>query len=147
MSSVLNVQVKAQNQLKHKLDKMYGYRFMKEMYVCFWKRSCTLYNVRSSPYSYQSRLKQWALSTSSRWLLQAVALLYLMSWKVQACRKRGGRGDRCPQLFCRSVNPISIRGAHYPHPVLRAPRISRPCECSAVLYVRNQSNLLEKIHL
>ena len=31
----INVQIKAQNQLKHKLNKMYGYMFMKEIYVYF----------------------------------------------------------------------------------------------------------------
>ena len=44
----------------------------------------------------------------------------------------GGPGEaRAPPLFGRSVNPISTRGAHYPHPVLRAPpdfqTLRRPC--------------------
>ena len=44
---------------------------------------------------------------------------------MQARRKRGGR----------SVNPISTRGAHYPHPVLYAPpQIFRPCD-GPVMYV------------
>ena len=34
----------------------------------------------------------------------------------------GGLGESVPPpLFDRSVNPISTRGAHYPHPVLCAP--------------------------
>ena len=38
---------------------------------------------------------------------------------LQAYRKGGGR----------SVDHISTRGgAHYPHPVLQAPRIFRPCD-------------------
>ena len=43
------------------------------------------------------------------------------SFGLQACRKRGAGGTRAPPLFCRSVNPISTRGAHYPHQVLRSP--------------------------
>ena len=43
----------------------------------------------------------------------------------QGCRKWGGSD---PTGFGRSVYPISTRGAHSPHPVLRAPRIFRPCD-------------------
>ena len=40
----------------------------------------------------------------------------------------GASGGTCPPPFCRSANPISPRGAHYPHPVLCAPQIFRPCD-------------------
>ena len=50
---------------------------------------------------------------------------------LQGCRKRGAGGALDPSVFGRSVNPISTRGAHYPHPVLRAPpgyqTLRRPC--------------------
>ena len=39
----------------------------------------------------------------------------------------GGRAPH-PTLFDRSANPISTRGAHYPHPVLCAPQIFGPCD-------------------
>ena len=40
----------------------------------------------------------------------------------------GGAGGACaPPLFGRSVNPISTRGVHYPHPVIK---IFRPCDGS-----------------
>ena len=40
----------------------------------------------------------------------------------------GGASALAPPVFGRSVNPISTTGAHYPHPVLQAPRIFRPCD-------------------
>ena len=42
-------------------------------------------------------------------------------------------GASVPPVFGRSVNPLSTRGgAHYPHPVLQAPRIFRPCDGPAI---------------
>ena len=46
------------------------------------------------------------------------------TYVIQARRKRGA-GEA---LFGRSVNPISTRGVHYPHPVLHAHQIFRPCD-------------------
>ena len=33
----------------------------------------------------------------------------------------GGGGGRAPPVFCRSVNPVSIRGAHYAHQITTCP--------------------------
>ena len=53
---------------------------------------------------------------------------------TQARRKRGAGGARALPLFGRSVNPISTRGAHYPHPVVYVPpRIFRPCDGPALI--------------
>ena len=46
-------------------------------------------------------------------------------WTDSGLSQAGGWGA---PVFDRSVNPISTRGAHYPHPVLQAPRIFRPCD-------------------
>ena len=53
-------------------------------------------------------------------------ILCIICYYIQYHRKRGALAP--PPVFGRSVNPISTRGAHYPHPVLLAPRIFRPCD-------------------
>ena len=54
----------------------------------------------------------------------------------------GAGGERVPPLFGRSVNPISTRGAHYPHPVLCAPpdfqTLRRPCCATYGMLVRRR---------
>ena len=48
---------------------------------------------------------------------------------LRAVASKGLRGLKPhPPVFGRSVNPISTRGAHSPHPVLWTPRIFRPCD-------------------
>ena len=50
----------------------------------------------------------------------------------------GGGGGTCPPLFGGSVNPISTRGAHSPHIVLRAP--------SDFQTLRRSCNICSKYH-
>ena len=48
--------------------------------------------------------------------------------------QKGGGGTQAPSVFVRSTNPMSTRGPHFPHPVLRAPRIFRPCDGPEGMY-------------
>ena len=49
----------------------------------------------------------------------------------QARRKQGGRGARAPHFLSDQLTLSQPGGAHYPHPVLRAPpdfqTLRRPC--------------------
>ena len=57
--------------------------------------------------------------------------MYIEAKKAPICRpvaSGGAGGALAPLVFERPVNPNSSRGAHYPHPVLQAPQIFRPCD-------------------
>ena len=49
------------------------------------------------------------------------SLILISNIVFRAVAKGGGLGGISPPVFGKSVNPISNRGAHYPHPALLAP--------------------------
>ena len=51
-----------------------------------------------------------------------ISIYFLINSAIAGMSQTGGQGGAyAPPVFGRSVNPISTRGAHYPHPVLHAP--------------------------
>ena len=90
-------------------------------YFCSFELSCGCFVLSNA---------MWVVlgARSCHWVVfekSAVLQLNEVFWVTGLSQAGGGLA---PLVFCRSVNPISTTGAHYPHPVLQAPRIFRPCD-------------------
>ena len=56
----------------------------------------------------------------------------------------GAGGAYAPPVFGRSVNPISTRGSHYPHPVLLAPPDFQTLRHAWIAFLRAYQETISK---
>ena len=94
----------------------------------WWKRKTLLYVPEFwYPMEQNSGEKErpscMSLNFGTLWnkILVKKNTLFFLSNLLQGCCKRRGWGRPLIPVFDRSVNPISTRGAHHPHPVLTSP--------------------------